>query len=197
MIFAIRNPRFVPRLIRWALGTFGFLLFFLTGTVACGAVDPTPVSATATAAATAAMIPAEGEMTPAEFAVEPTGDASAGQVPGQKADLFSGTWDQGASMPSARSEMVAVVIDGLIYVPGGFGGQRALEVYDPAADTWFTLADMPGSRHHLMATAYDGRLFVFGGAEGTAWQPTASSWVYNPTADSWPHWLTRGSTWRP
>ena len=39
-------------------------------------------------------------------------------------------------MPSARTEVAVAEVGGKIYVVGGFGGERELEVYDSAADRW-------------------------------------------------------------
>src|SRR5512133_533615 len=73
---------------------------------------------------------------PAATAVTPTLDASARNI-----------WIQRASMPSARSEMPAVELNGLIYVPGGFGRRpdglangygpvTSFDVYNPTTNTW-------------------------------------------------------------
>src|SRR3990172_13431223 len=75
-------------------------------------------------------------------------------------------WQQHASMPTQRSEMPAVALDGLIYVPGGFGGEAAFEAYDPLTDTWQSLPLLPDGRDHLMAAAPGGgvtaqRIYIF------------------------------------
>jgi hypothetical protein len=138
-----------------------------------------PAAQQATVATTS---PPEAAATPSPQpeAVEPL-------VPEEEApvDILSGAWEQGASMPSARSEMPAVALDGRIYVPGGFGGETTLEAYDPAANTWQVLADMPARRHHLMAAGHNGRLYVFGGAQGPGWGPTSTTWAYDPEIDTW------------
>src|SRR5690349_7067716 len=82
--------------------------------------------------------------------------AQATESPSEKAtnaaQVALGVWKEGATMPTRRSEIAAAVIDGLIYVPGGFGGTDTLEVYDPAADSWKKRASMPEGRHHEMVT---------------------------------------------
>ena len=88
-------------------------------------------------------------------------------------------------MPTARSEMPAVELDGKIYVPGGFGGGHVLEAYDPATDIWIELARLPEGRHHLMAASLRGRLYLFGGGAGLSFDSTDRAWVYDPAADSW------------
>lgn len=88
-------------------------------------------------------------------------------------------------MPTPRSEMPAVELGGVIYLPGGFGGERILEAYDPASDTWSRLAPLPSGRQHGMAAAHAGRLYFFGGGLGLSFDPTDNAWVYDPQADSW------------
>ena len=97
-----------------------------------------------------------------------------------------GGWSLGAGMIAPyRSEMPAVELDGLVYVPGGFGGETRLERYDPIADEWRALANMPAGRHHLMAAVHDGRLYVFGGSTPGGFNPTDTVWRYDPREDAW------------
>ena len=39
-----------------------------------------------------------------------------------------GRWSAGAPMPSARTEVAVAEVGGKIYVVGGFGGERELEI---------------------------------------------------------------------
>ncbi|MCI0550891.1 MAG: hypothetical protein L0287_08045, partial [Anaerolineae bacterium] len=95
-------------------------------------------------------------------------------------------WTQLASMPAARSENAATVIDQMIYVSGGFGGEEKLEAYDTTTNTWKVLADLPEPRHHLMSASYNGKVYIFGGASSIVdWAPRADAWVYDPATDSW------------
>jgi N-acetylneuraminic acid mutarotase len=98
--------------------------------------------------------------------------------------LFTGKWATAKPMQPGRSETAAVVVDGLIYVPGGFGGPERFEVYDPQKDEWRKLAPLPDGRHHLMTAALNGRVYVFGGALAN-WTPTNTTWVYDPKTDGW------------
>jgi N-acetylneuraminic acid mutarotase len=98
---------------------------------------------------------------------------------------YVGEWQSGATMPTPRSEMPVAVVDGIFYVPGGFGGVSSFEAYDPAADMWTTLASLPQGRHHLMATGHQGQVYLFGGAQGTSWLPTNTTWRYDPADDAW------------
>ncbi|MGH7311357.1 MAG: Kelch repeat-containing protein, partial [Candidatus Rokuibacteriota bacterium] len=81
-----------------------------------------------------------------------------------------GRWTQGAPMPEERTEVAVAVLDGRIYVVGGFGGGGALLEYDTAADRWRARAAPPASLHHAGAVAAGGRLYVVGGYTPT-WDP--------------------------
>jgi N-acetylneuraminic acid mutarotase len=111
--------------------------------------------------------------------------AQATPAPPGLAEMLAGTWSQGATQHPARSEMPAAVLDGLIYVPGGFGGETVFQAYDPERDAWLDLAPLPEGRHHLMAAAHGGQVYVFGGAAAGGWTPTATTFVYDPASDSW------------
>jgi N-acetylneuraminic acid mutarotase len=106
-----------------------------------------------------------------------------------------GVWIQRQTMPTARSEMPAVVLNGLIYVPGGFGPVRGglangkgpvntLHAYDPITDQWKALAPMPEPRHHEMVTVYKEHIYVFGGFVDP-WITQSNVWVYDPAMDHW------------
>jgi N-acetylneuraminic acid mutarotase len=85
--------------------------------------------------------------------------------------------------------VAAAVLDGRLYVAGGFGELRGvildeLVAYDPTANAWTTLAPLPEPRHHAALTALEGRLFLTGGGvEGFA--PRANTWVYDPAVNAW------------
>ena len=74
-------------------------------------------------------------------------------------DPATDSWTYGgaASMPGGRTHLPGVipVIDGKIYVAGGWNGysaQSSVYVYDPATNIWSTEASMPTARY-LMASA--------------------------------------------
>jgi N-acetylneuraminic acid mutarotase len=99
-------------------------------------------------------------------------------------------WSSRAPLPTPRSEVASAVLDGKIYVIGGFvaSGQTSnvVEVYDPVADRWSRREPLPEARDHAMAAAMaepaEHRLFVFGGARGEA---TKTTFGYDPAADRW------------
>jgi hypothetical protein len=96
------------------------------------------------------------------------------------------TWITRRSSPHFHKSGAAGVINGKLYVVGGFV-TAALDVYDPATNTWTTLAPIP-TAGRAMGAALGGKLFVIVG-EGSE----LHSYVYNPGANTW---TTRASpTW--
>jgi N-acetylneuraminic acid mutarotase len=93
-----------------------------------------------------------------------------------------GSWAMLAPMPAARQEIASAVLNGLVYVIGGFdsAGQStsSVFVYNPQANTWSTVAPLPIVNNHGAAAVANGRLFAFGGVSNRAF-------VYDPAGDSW------------
>src|SRR5262247_3606719 len=95
-----------------------------------------------------------------------------------------GRWIISTPMPSSRTEVAVAEVGGKIYVVGGFGGERELEVYDPGADRWSRGASIPRALHHAAAVGLQDKLYVVGGfVEG--WTPTAEVHEYDPASDRW------------
>ena len=70
-------------------------------------------------------------------------------------------------MPIGRSEAHGTVIDGKLYVFGGYLDRTyrptaRADVYDPATNTWSRIADLPTGLTHC-GTASDGRVIYFAG----------------------------------
>jgi len=137
-----------------------------------------PVTTTATAATAAYVL---GLSLPADTVGKPVYEAFGAPPP----DLLHGAWSGGAAQLPARSEMPAAVLNGLIYIPGGFGGETVFQVYDPGAELWLDLAPLPAGRHHLMAAAADNKIYIFGGAAAGSQDATATTFVYDPVAAAW------------
>jgi Kelch motif len=60
-------------------------------------------------------------------------------------------WIISTPMPSSRTEVAVAEVGGKIYVVGGFGGERELEIYDSSADRWSRGASIPRVLHHAAA----------------------------------------------
>ena len=95
-----------------------------------------------------------------------------------------GRWIISTPMPSSRTEVAVAEVGGKIYVVGGFGGERELEIYDSAADRWSRGAPIPRALHHAAAVSLKDKLYVVGGfVEG--WTPTDDVHEYDPASDRW------------
>ena len=100
-------------------------------------------------------------------------------------------------MPNPRACPVLSVVNGKIYVIGGFtvaGSQfppaSTVEAYDPATDTWTQKADMPNPRVALAnnAPAVNGKIYVIGGWAGFVRRVNnglSTVEVYDPATDTW------------
>jgi N-acetylneuraminic acid mutarotase len=105
---------------------------------------------------------------------------------------LEGSWGWAKPLPQSRREMPAALVDGKIYVAGGFTPERevlaSVVVYDPGADTWSTIPNMPGRRHHPGVAGLGGKLYVIGGYSDLGAQPWpahANLWEYDPATDEW------------
>ena len=93
-------------------------------------------------------------------------------------------------------EIYADVLDGRIYIGGGYTGGKPgftdqFVAYDAASDNWVRLAPVPEPRHHLSISAADGRIYAMGGFSGTdfvgkdPWVLQSTMFVYDPATDTW------------
>lgn len=125
--------------------------------------------------------------------------ATAQAVPQADGEPGSGHWMTGAPAPTARTEVAVAVLDGLIYVVGGFEQSSSrrtrqssistkVEVYDPAVNRWSSRPDLPVGLHHAGAAVLDGSLYVvggFAGTENTIWNPSNHVFRFDPAGDTW------------
>ncbi len=98
-------------------------------------------------------------------------------------------WESVGELPEARGAATAGVLNGRIYLVGGFGvGQRLLTsvaVFDPAARVWTRARELPTAREHLASVVHEGRLWVFGGRLGGLSTNLVAVEVYDPASDAW------------
>ena len=100
-------------------------------------------------------------------------------------------WSQKKRMPVARADASSAVIDGKLYVFGGYGSRGARDVrketlvYDPAIDNWKRGADMPGNNSYAAcACATVTRAYVFGGLDPELFGRKTLH-VYDAPSDMW------------
>jgi hypothetical protein len=95
-------------------------------------------------------------------------------------------WRRIPDIPTGRSEVAATAFRNQVYVVGGFGGARVVEIFD--GQRWRRGPDLPLGVDHPMAAAVDDAagagagVYVFGGNAGG---PTARSFHLAPDATAW------------
>lgn len=75
-------------------------------------------------------------------------------------------WDKLSLMLSARTEMGSAVVNGEIYLVGGYihpSSVSLVEKYVPSMDKWFSLADLPVALDHASAVSYGNYIYEIGG----------------------------------
>ena len=110
-----------------------------------------------------------------------------------------GHWMTGTPAPTARTEVAAAAVDGLIYVVGGFEPRSLwtlwqssvsarVEAYDPVTNQWVSKPDLPVGLHHAGAAVVDGMLYIVGGftqSDETIWQPSDRVFRFDAGRGAW------------
>lgn len=96
-------------------------------------------------------------------------------------------WQEGAPKLTAVAGAAAAVVEGEIYVAGGYGANgaatTAVEAYSPLNNAWRPVTALPRPLAGAVAIAGDGQLYLFGGEDGG--EALDSSFVYDPGAQQW------------
>ena len=113
-------------------------------------------------------------------------------------DPQTNTWQRGADMPTPRTDAKAAVVNGTIYVFGGYNSKDnflqhwkmadRVEAYDPLTDTWTRKKEMPISRFYFGLGVVAGKVYLIGGTAGLgAGQEQRMDRVdiYDPATDTW------------
>ena len=103
-------------------------------------------------------------------------------------DPATDTWSQKGDIPSSIAAGSASLVDGKIYLIGGFPGLQKVDEYDPTTDTWTTKSEMPTARIGLSTSVLDGKIYAIGGVtlRGVTRYPGVSTVeVYDPATDTW------------
>lgn len=107
-------------------------------------------------------------------------------------DLFdpqTNTWTTLTDKPLPVFDARAAVINGLIYVPGGYPDlndlqpTNILDIYETSTGQWHSGAQLPIPLSGYGLVAFEGQLFIFGGWDGTKYRDSVFS--YDPTTDAW------------
>jgi N-acetylneuraminic acid mutarotase len=106
-------------------------------------------------------------------------------------DPAADRWRERAPMPEGGTHNGIAVLDGKIYVAGGFAGNRhtlptaSLYSYEPATDAWRRLTPLGGPLGSISLTAVDGKVHAFGGRVMGEDITVATHEVYDPKTDKW------------
>lgn len=98
-------------------------------------------------------------------------------------------WTQKASMLEPKRSFASGVIDGKIYVAGGYGLNdylKSLDCYDPKTNKWTKLRDISMKKSSLCGIGSNGKFYVFGGWNNEYKETYISTVeVYNPKTNTW------------
>ena len=158
-------------------------------------------------AALAAIVVAAGDPTPAPDHISPQPVATSSTDNGYvlKPDLNRGSWVKGPTLPGPLQYAAAAVLNGRIYLFGGFNGNRkqvdttlvlqpGLVTSTPPPEeqggpipanlgTWQTAAPVPESVDNAAAAAYQGYIYLAGGRIEN--KVTNKAFRYDPVTDTW------------
>ena len=105
-------------------------------------------------------------------------------------DPLTDTWETKAPLPrNGRAELTASVVNGKIYVVGGyfFGlyliSSSVLDVYDPETDTWTTKSPMPATVYSCSSAVVDNKIYVIENSFDT--RVGSLNQIYDTENDSW------------
>jgi N-acetylneuraminic acid mutarotase len=99
------------------------------------------------------------------------------------------TWSTGRAAPLTRAEAAGAVVNGKLYVLGGFYGNlnvtTQFDRYDPATNTWATMAAMPAPTTHAL-TAVDGNtIWVAGFFYNNGVTASRLVYTYDTLTNTW------------
>lgn len=110
-------------------------------------------------------------------------------------DTQTHTWQRGADMPTPRAGAKAAVVNGTIFVFGGFSAKEdhvafrkypvSVEAYNPRTDTWTPKQKMPAPRVLFDICVVDEKVYIIGGATRIDGERIGRVDVYNPATDTW------------
>ena len=102
-------------------------------------------------------------------------------------DPETDTWSQKNDMPKSRAVGSGSLVDGKIYLFGGYEGKRRVDEYDPSTDTWTTKSEMPTARIGLSTSVLEGKIYLIGGYVPVGMRHSGLTMVevYDFATDTW------------
>jgi N-acetylneuraminic acid mutarotase len=106
-------------------------------------------------------------------------------------DPVTDRWTSKAPMPAGLHHVGIGVVDGRLYIIGGYSRSglsvwnpvATVYTYDPATDSWIERAPMPTPRGALSVAEHEGKLYAIGGYDRKA--NNAQVEVYDPARNVW------------
>ena len=102
-------------------------------------------------------------------------------------NLKTNGWQKRTEMPAPKTSHTASVIDGKIYVIGGYVQEdkklknlATIESYDPTTDRWTQEPEMLIGKSGHTTEVIDGKIYIFGGDSRFGEDPLTSVEVYDP-----------------
>ena len=100
-------------------------------------------------------------------------------------DPVTDTWSQMGDVPRGIGAGSGGVVDGKIYLFGGYGGPRRVDEYNPLTDTWTQKPDMPTPRVGLSTSVLDEKIYLIGGFSSSNYLGVTTVEMYDPATDTW------------
>jgi N-acetylneuraminic acid mutarotase len=133
--------------------------------------------------ADSARVAGNGSLPSGAIVAFPNNSARAGYTyTGAEQIIPGGAWSNGTAMPVGQGTATSAVVNGLIYVIGGFyGSQNNNQIYNPVANTWSTGAVLPVAQNAPVSAVVNGLIYVIGGTNGSQ----NNNQIYNPVTNTW------------
>lgn len=99
--------------------------------------------------------------------------------------LPTSPWITKTAMSTARTDLASSVVDGVVYVIGGwtFTSTNVVEAYDSTTDSWITKTSMSVPRSNLTAVTLDNKIYAIGGWSFVT--NTMAVEIYDPLTNLW------------
>ena len=101
------------------------------------------------------------------------------------------TWTGITDMPTIQVESGATLLDGKIFMMGGWADQDApynkVQIYDIAKNAWSEGVPLPEAPHHEGVVVVNGRIYVVGGFTEPfpKREPIDHVWMFDPATGKW------------
>ena len=104
-------------------------------------------------------------------------------------DPATDAWTTKAEMPDKKSNLSSAVVDGKIYVMGGFpspgSASASVLAYDPLTDSWTERASLRAPRGVAARSVFGGSLYLGGCLDDKGATAVSTVFEYDPDTDTW------------